>query len=169
MSYTENDLPEESAIARTSPNNTLHLLAGSNLRYYYYSTDGGLTWAAAPLASSFGVWGDPCVVVDTNDNYYFFHLSHPAAGSPPTPGSWIDRIVCQKLTAFGETWSDGSHTGLNGTKAQDKEWAVVDRTNNRIHVTWTQVDTFPAPAGITYWTELVDSGWSNVFYRAGSS
>ena len=32
--------------------------------------------------------------------------------------------------------------GLNGTKAQDKEWAIVDRANNTIYVTWTQFDQY---------------------------
>ena len=32
--------------------------------------------------------------------------------------------------------------GLNGTKAQDKEWAVVDSANNNIYVTWTQFDEY---------------------------
>jgi hypothetical protein len=32
--------------------------------------------------------------------------------------------------------------GLNGTKAQDKEWAVVDSANNNIYVTWTQFDQY---------------------------
>ena len=161
----DSGFPNEPSIV-INPNNTLHMLAGSNLRYYYYSTDGGLNWAGAPLTSSYGVWGDPCVVVDTNNNYYFFHLSYPAAGTPPTPGSWIDRIVCQKLTDFGSTWSDGTHTGLNGAKAQDKQWAVVDRSNNRIYVTWTQFDNYgstnPGDISIIRFSASGDGGltWS---------
>jgi hypothetical protein len=90
------------------------------------------------LSSPYGVWGDPCVIVDTNNNYYFLHLSNPPSGS----GSWIDRIVCQKLGSLGGVWSSGTYMGLNGAKAQDKEWAVVDRANNRIYVTWTQFDSY---------------------------
>jgi hypothetical protein len=34
---------------------------------------------------------------------------------------------------------------------------------------WTHVDTFPAPAGITYWSEPVENDWSKAFYRVGSN
>jgi len=121
-----------------NPNNTHHMLVGVNVDRYHYSTNGGITWTSGKLTSPYGVWGDPCVIVDTNDNYYFLHLSYP----PAEAGSWIDRIVCQKLGALGGTWSSGTYMGLNGTKAQDKEWAVVDRSNNRIYVTWTQFDSY---------------------------
>ena len=102
-----------------NPNNTRHMLAGVNVNGFHYSTNGGITWIPGSLASSYGVWGDPCVIVDANNNYYFLHLSNPPSGS----GSWIDRIVCQKLGSLGGAWSSGTYMGLNGAKAQDKEWA----------------------------------------------
>ncbi len=34
------------------------------------------------------------------------------------------------------------HGGLNGTKAQDKEWGTIDRNNGNIYVTWTQFDDY---------------------------
>ncbi len=129
--------PEEPSIV-VNPNNPRQMVAGANISSYYYSTNGGVNWFSGLLSSPYGVWGDPCVIVDTNNAYYFFHLSNPPNGS----GSWLDRIVCQKLTAPGGVWSGGTYTGLNGTKAQDKEWAVVDRANNRIYVTWTQFDAY---------------------------
>jgi len=128
--------PEEPAIY-IDPGNPDKLVAGANLNNLYYSDDGGFTWTVKILSSSTnGVWGDPVTIVDTAGNYYYFHLSNPPSGN------WIDRIVCQKSTDGGLTWNDGSYMGLNGTKAQDKQWAVVDRTNNHIYVTWTQFDEY---------------------------
>ena len=131
--------PNETAIMM-NPSNTDILVAGANLNNYYYSSDGGLTWDIGFLTSSFGVWGDPVVDVDQDGNFYFFHLSNPPSGN------WIDRIVCQKSTDNGESWSDGTYTGLNGSKAQDKHWSVVDRTNGNIYLTWTQFDDYGDPS-----------------------
>ena len=120
-----------------NPKNTDQLVAGSNLKYYYISENGGLNWTPGTLISpEYGVWGDPCIIVDTAGDFYFLHLANPSSGS------WIDRIVSQKLNFDTYEWTDGSYMGLNGTKAQDKEWAVVDSTTNTIYVTWTQFDEY---------------------------
>lgn len=119
-----------------NPKNTQNLVAGANISFCYRSFDGGLTWDKQSLTSSYGVWGDPCILADTAGNFYFFHLSNPPSGN------WIDRIVCQKSTDGGITWNDGSYMGLNGTKAQDKEWAVFDPGSQTIYVTWTQFDEY---------------------------
>ncbi|PKL78639.1 MAG: glycosyl hydrolase [Ignavibacteriae bacterium HGW-Ignavibacteriae-4] len=117
-------------------NNPNILVAGANLNYVYNSSDGGLTWKLKTLNSTYGVWGDPAINVDTEGNFYFFHLSN-------TPGgNWIDRIVCQKSEDEGDTWSNGSYTGLSGTKAQDKQWSAIDRNNNNIYLTWTEFDKY---------------------------
>lgn len=107
------------------------MIAASNLRNYYVSVDTGYTWKEYTLSSSLGVWGDPTILVDTSGNFYFFHLSNPQNGN------WIDRIVCQKTSDLGNTWTDGSYTGLNGNKAQDKQWGIIDRKTNDIYLTWT--------------------------------
>jgi len=152
--------PREPAIMM-DPNNTDILVAGSNLNFYYTSNDGGITWTVNTLTSSFGVWGDPVIDVDTFGNFYFTHLSN-------TPGgNWIDRIVCQKSSDNGSTWSDGSYTGLNGTKAQDKQWTVVDRNNNNIYMTWTEFDDYgsnnPSDSSRILFSKSVDQGatWSS--------
>ncbi len=152
--------PEEPSIY-VSPVNTNKLVAGSNISNVYHSEDGGLTWSQGTLTSQQnGVWGDPCCIVDNEGDLYFFHLSNPPAGS------WIDRIVCQKSTDGGITWNDGSYMGLNGSKAQDKAWAVVDRTNNNIYVTWTQFDQYgssdPNDKSIIRFSKSTDAGmtWS---------
>jgi hypothetical protein len=127
--------PNEPSIIM-NPKHPNRLVAGSNLNNFYVSNDTGRTWTENRLFSNFGVWGDPAIAVDTADNFYFFHLSNPFNGH------WIDRIVCQKSTNNGASWSDGSAVGLNGSKMQDKQWCVVDRTNNILYLTWTQFDDY---------------------------
>ena len=152
--------PSEPSIMM-NPLNTDILVAGSNLNIYYYSSDGGLTWESNFLSSSYGVWGDPVIDVDPSGNFYFFHLSNPASGN------WIDRIVCQKSTDNGISWNDGSYAGLNGTKAQDKQWSIIDRNNGNIYLTWTQFDDYgnpnPSFKSSIQFSKSLDGGatWSN--------
>jgi hypothetical protein len=127
--------PEEPTIC-INPKNTQEIFAGSNLNHVFFSADGGLTWVQEQLTSTYGVWGDPCIIVDTAGTFYYFHLSNPPQGN------WIDRIVCQRYDTVVSAWTPGTYMGLNGTKAQDKEWAVVDPRNNNIYVTWTQFDDY---------------------------
>lgn len=134
---SNNNAPNEPSI-KIDPKNTNILVAGTNLNNQYRSLDGGLTWTENQMTSTYGVWGDPVIDVDTNGNFYFFHLANPPSGT----GNWIDRIICQKSTDQGLNWTAGTFTGLNGTKVQDKQWSVVDRTNNNIYMTWTQFDAY---------------------------
>lgn len=127
--------PCEPAICM-DPNNPARLVGGANLRNVYFSADTGRTWIAQTLTSTYGVWGDPVIGVDTSGDFYFLHLSNPPGGS------WIDRIVCQKSTDGGQTWSPGTFMGLNGTKAQDKHWIAVNRATNHLFVTWTEFDDY---------------------------
>jgi hypothetical protein len=69
--------PEEVTIA-INPTNPLNLIAGANLRYYYYSMDGGSSWTQGQLPP--GTWGDPCVIFDAKGQAYYGHLSNPADG-----------------------------------------------------------------------------------------
>ena len=131
--------PNEPSIMM-DPKNPARMIAASNLNNYFVSIDTGRTWSINRLTSSYGVWGDPVISVDTSGNFYYFHLSNPPSGQ------WIDRIVCQKTNDHGTSWSDGTFTGLNGTKAQDKQWCAVDRKNNYIYLTWTQFDKYGSNA-----------------------
>jgi hypothetical protein len=152
-------MPEEPSIA-INPKNPGQLVAGANINFFYTSVDGGLSWLEGGLSSGYGVMGDPCLLIDTAGTYYYFHLSDPAIGS------WIDRIVCQKSTDGGVTWSDGTYLGLNGNKKQDKPWAAVDPQTNNIYVTWTQFDVYgtsdPADSSIILFSKSTDEGltWS---------
>lgn len=133
--------PEEVTIA-INPTNPLNLAAGANIDYHYHSFDGGLTWTETRLTSTFGVWGDPCVVFDADGNLYFGHLSNP----PNKVGYWIDRIVVQRSTDGGKTWDTGTGVGFASPKNQDKEWLAVDLTNssyrNRKYMAWTEFDKY---------------------------
>ena len=143
-----------------NPYNTDEIVGGAILNKYYFSQDGGVNWNVGDLVSSYGVWGDPCLIIDSYGDYYYFHLSNPQEGN------WIDRIVCQKSTNGGEVWSNGSYMGLNGDKAQDKQWAVVDYDNNNIYVTWTQFDDYgsslPSDFSDILFSKSTDAGetWS---------
>lgn len=153
------NLPNEPSIMM-DPKHPQYLIAASNIDNYYLSSDTGHTWTAHNLSSSYGVWGDPMIAVDTAGDFYFFHLSNPASGN------WIDRIVCQKTTDHGQSWNNGSFTGLNGTKAQDKHWVAIDRNNNNMYVTWTQFDSYgssdPLDSSIILFSRSLDAGqtWS---------
>lgn len=132
--------PEEVTIA-INPMNPNQLAAGANIKYMYYSNNGGLSWTQKLLSSTMGVWGDPCVIYDGLNNLYFGHLSNPQS-----PGYWIDRIVVQKSTNNGFSFDDGAGIGYFYPKNQDKEWLAVDLQNtpykNNIYTTWTEFDNY---------------------------
>ena len=133
--------PEEVSIS-INPANTLNLAAGANIDYYYYSTNGGLNWTQGRLTSTYGVWGDPCLVFDKSGNLYFVHLSNP-----PSQGYWIDRIVVQKSTNGGATWNAGAGIGFRPPNAQqDKAWLAADIQRppraSTIYVSWTDFDSY---------------------------
>jgi hypothetical protein len=138
VTISSSSSPNEPSIC-INPKNTNIIVAGANISAYYYSSNSGLNWVTGNLtSSSWGVWGDPIIACDTNQNFYFFHLSNPSSG-----GHWIDRIVCQKSTNNGVTWNNpGSYTFYDANKDQDKHGVSIDPANNYIYVTWTQFDSY---------------------------
>jgi len=136
--------PCEPSIA-IDPLNPDIIVAGSVLNRVHYSHDGGLTWESKALESEYGVWGDPCIVVDRNSNFYYFHLSNPENKGWASE-RLLDRMVCQRSDDGGKTWNSGSFTGLNHPKDQDKEWAAVNHLNNHLYLTWTQFDLYNSTA-----------------------
>lgn len=124
-----------------NPRNPNNIVAGAVLDAVFYSTDGGETWIGDTMVSSFGVWGDPVLITDTAGHHYYLHLSDPT-GENWSSEEILDRIVIQKSTDGGQTWSNGSFTGMAHPKDQDKHWAVVDTNTNAIYITWTQFDNY---------------------------
>lgn len=124
-----------------SPKDPNQVVAGAILDRVYYSHDGGLTWQNDTLKSSFGVYGDPVIVSDFLGNFYYFHLSNPY-GEASWTSHKLDRIVCQKSTDGGVSWSDGSFSGFHHPKDQDKQWGVADPSDHTIYLTWTQFDAY---------------------------
>lgn len=156
--FTSNANPNEPSIC-IDPANPDIMMAGSNIDWFSVSTDRGETWVMNQLESVLGVWGDPVIIVDTNSHFYFFHLSS-------SPGqTWLDRIICQKTTDLGYTWNDSAFTEPDG-KQHDKEWAVVDRNNNHIYMTWTVFDKYgsrnPKDSSHILFSKSTDAGitWS---------
>ncbi len=157
--------PEEVSIA-INPKNPNYLAAGANINHFFRSSNGGQSWTTSYLTSSFGVWGDPCVVYDEQGYLYYGHLSNP-----PFPGYWIDRIVIQRSTDNGATWNDGAGIGFLSPKNQDKEWIAVDmhspQFKGNIYVTWTEFDNYgssnPNDSSRIKFSRSTDKGltWSN--------
>jgi hypothetical protein len=144
-----------------SPNN---VVAAAILDRVFYSFDGGKTWKADTLKSSYGVWGDPVLVADTKGNIYYLHLSDPT-GKNWLSEEILDRIVCQKSTDGGMSFNNGSYMGLDHPKDQDKQWAVTDTAAN-VYATWTQFDKYgskdPADKSNILFSKSTDQGetWS---------
>lgn len=131
---SSDDSPNETSIA-FNPFDINNMVVGANIDNFYYTFDGGLTWQARTMTSSYGVWGDPCVLADTKGSFYYIHLCNNS-------GYYYDRLICQKSFDGGITWSDGTFLGANPSQLQDKEWGTIDITyspfRNNIYVTWTQ-------------------------------
>lgn len=127
--------PNEVVIA-INPTNPQNLLAASNLRYFYSSMDGGLSWSQGQLPS--GTWGDPCVIFDLNGRAYYSHLSNPVGGY------FIERLIVHRSSNGGASWYDSVDVGYNPPRQQDKEWMAVDETNspyrNNLYMAWTEFD-----------------------------
>lgn len=157
--------PEEPSIC-VSQLNTKYVVAGANIRSTYYSKNRGKSWEKVMPESTYGVYGDPCIISDAMGNFYFLHLSNPD-GKGWASDSLLDRIVCQHSSDFGVSWSNGGYMGLSSPKDQDKEWAIVDNTTGDIYATWTQFDKYnskePGDSSTILFAKSSDQGktWSN--------
>lgn len=124
-----------------NPKNTNNIVVGSIIDFVHSSFDGGKTWKTNHIKSSMGVWGDPSITADNKGNFYYAHLSDPD-GTNWSSDKILDRMVVQKSTDGGKTWSDGAAVGMNSPKQQDKEWLTVNPFNNEIYLTWTEFDRY---------------------------
>lgn len=124
-----------------SPNNPNVVVAGSVLNNYYVSEDGGKSWTNNILTSTSGVYGDPVIRIDSKGNIYYAHLSNPG-GRAYKDDSFLDRMVVQKSSDNGKTWTDGSYPSIRGKKDQDKEWLYIDPSDGTILMSWTEFDKY---------------------------
>lgn len=119
-----------------NPNNTNEVIAGSVMNDYYYSKDGGLTWKSKSIKSrTSGVNGDPCMLIDNEGNYYYFHLSNINGQS------LVGGMVCERSNTIKGCFRKEGHTLVDG-KFHDKEWVALNPKNNHIYMTWTQFDAY---------------------------
>lgn len=141
QSTFNNIYPNEPSICISKSNPNV-LVAGANIANHFESSDNGLTWSNNIITSSYGVWGDPVLHSDIDGNIYFVHLSR-TKGKAKNYG-FIDRIVIQTSTDDGQHFSDGSFTGLNDPKMQDKPWISTDDYSadhkGNAYLTWTEFD-----------------------------
>ena len=121
--------------------NPKNIIAGVVLDRAIYTMDGGETWSETKLESPFGVYGDPALISDAKGDIYYFHLADPSKMGRDND-AWLDRIVCQKSTDGGKTWSEGVSIGNNPPKDQDKPWPAVHPNKQYIYTTWTQFDKY---------------------------
>jgi len=109
------------------PNNGQHLLTGANdyncgtVQGFHSSNDGGATWIhhCMPPISGFSGDGDPGVAYDTSGNSYITGIQE---------SSGIGRIVYQKSTNNGSTWSNTAIAvnPIFTSGFTDKEWIESD-------------------------------------------
>ncbi len=118
-----------------NPNNTNEVIAGSVMNDYYYSSDGCETWKSKSIQSKWGVNGDPCMLIDNEGNYYYFHLSR--VGEITLVGG----IVSQRSKKLKGKFKSEGHT-LNNGKFHDKEWVALNPQTNHLYMTWTQFDGY---------------------------
>lgn len=141
-----------------NPSNTNEIAAGSVLKGYHYSVDGGLTWTSKKMSSTYGVYGDPVLQFDQLGRLYYFHLSDYSKGTH------LDRIVCQTSNTISGKFTSGTFPAPNGTKVQDKHWVVIDPKTNVLYMTWTQFDAYdsadPKDTSIIVFSKSLDRGKS---------
>lgn len=147
-----------------NPKNTKEVIAGSVLNDYYYSVDGGESWSSKSIKCKWGVHGDPCMLIDTAQRYYFFHLSNVKR----TGGRLTGGMICQRSDLIEGKFKmkTAGRTKVVG-KYDDKEWATVDPRTNTIYMTWTQFDAYDSKEPSDYsnilFSKSTDGGlnWSD--------
>lgn len=124
-----------------NPTNTRNIIIGAGPNRVIFSKDEGETWLETTLKSTYGVIGDPVLIADHKGSSYYFHLSDPV-GKGKSTDMWLDRIVSQRSDDGGMFWNDGTFTGLNHPKDNDKPWAAAHPKKDLLALTWTQFDQY---------------------------
>lgn len=126
------------------PKNPEKMVAGSVLDNLYISEDGGFTWKIEKLTSPFGVYGDPVIRHDPGGNVYYSHLSN-SKNKAYASEEFLDRIVVQKSSDHGKTWTRGTFPPVNHKKDHDKQWKAIHPVTGAIAMTWTEFDRYGSP------------------------
>lgn len=163
------DLPgssaEEVSIA-INPVNPDNIIAGSNLRWFYSSFDGGRTWTQGELGG--GTWGDPAVLFDRDGRAYIANLVY----------GW-DAIIVRRSDDGGRNWSapvklfgpssDSARAGsLFRSSLQDKEYLATDLSDGpyggNIYAAWTDFTLYgsqnPADSSVIVFARSTNRGES---------
>ena len=135
--------PNEVSIV-IAPHQPRYMVAGANINWIYTSIDSGKTWQEKQVNSPLGVWGDPVILIDDSENVYYAHLSRTQGKEFPEN---IDRIVVQRSLDNGNTFNEGIGIGVNGKRAQDKEWLSFDgsiksKYYGNLYLSWTEFDKY---------------------------
>lgn len=124
-----------------NPNDTRIMVAASVLNNVYSSSDGGTTWKNSVLSSSHGVYGDPVVRYDSKGNVFYSHLAN-SKGKAYASVEFLDRIVVQRSSDNGKTWTDGTFPKADHNKDHDKQWKAIHPKTGDIVMTWTEFDVY---------------------------
>lgn len=124
-----------------SPKDPNIIVAGANNNNVYTSQDGGLSWIKAKMKSEYGVYGDPVVRINSVGEVFYAHLSNPS-GKAYKSEDFLDRIVVQKSSDQGKTWSNGTYPMVNHKTDHDKPWMAIDPSGKIILMTWTEFDKY---------------------------
>jgi hypothetical protein len=118
------------------------ILAATNTKHLFWSKNGGKNYHHYLAESSLGVYGDPVLLRHNNDIFYLHLAKAPQLSWP----ACFDRIVVQRSSDGGKSFTDGVGVGYNG-QMQDKPWASFDQHPkspyyNRMYVSWTRFDEY---------------------------
>lgn len=124
-----------------SPTNPNIVAGGSILDKFYLSLDGGQSWDVSRLQSTHGVYGDPVIRMDSDNNIYYAHLANPT-GRAYQDEQFLNKIVVQKSTDLGKTWNNGTYPECDSIKDHDKQWLYIPEGTSEVLMSWTEFDKY---------------------------
>jgi len=124
-----------------SPTDNNIIAGGSILDKFYLSKDGGKTWDVSRLKSTHGVYGDPVIRMDSDNNIYYAHLANPT-GRAYQDEEFLNKIVVQKSSDLGQTWNNGTYPACDTIKDHDKQWLYIPEGTNEVLMSWTEFDVY---------------------------
>lgn len=154
------DFPNEPAIA-VNHKNPNQILLGVAIGQAYFSNNGGATFKALATDTTYGLWSDPSVFFDNQNNAYYVHLS------AITKSNLYGRIVCQLKKKNDTSFTVLSTIGEFRTACAERPMAYYNPHKNEIYLTYIVFDAYgstnPKDSTRLYFTRSVDGGktWEN--------